>query len=265
VAARSRNRVGLVRRAGGLLSVLLAAQFLFIPGTVTAEHRPRHEKIPVLMYHRIACAPDGHRAPSRWVCPERFDATLALLKESGWDTMTAREVSRRLKRRLPIPDKTFVIVIDDGRYDGYDNAYPILEKYDFEAVFAVVVGRVSVKDVAMTWPQLLELQASGHEIANHSMTHTNLRLADAQLWQEIEESSQVLADMLGRRPKTFVYPYGGWSSAAADQVRRSGFRIAYTVEYGCNLTWGDRFQEERIRINRSDSPQRVLDKIGPCA
>src|SRR5688572_3827225 len=71
------------------------------------------ERIPALMYHRILCAPDWTRGPHRWVCPEVFDATLRLLKDNGWDTMTARQVSLRLKLGLSFPPKTFVIVIDD--------------------------------------------------------------------------------------------------------------------------------------------------------
>lgn len=223
------------------------------------------ERIPALMYHRIACAPPDTKGPHRWVCPEVFDATLRRLKENGWDTMTARQVSWRLKRGLRFPDKTFVIVIDDGKPDGYHNGYPILEKHGFEAVFAVVVERVSASPIGMTWDQLRELEANGHEIANHSMTHANLGAKDARLWREIELSSQILAEQLGHRPKTFVYPYGSWSYAAVDRVRRSGFRLAYTTAYGCVLTWADRFLEERIRINRSDSPREVLDKVAPCA
>jgi hypothetical protein len=81
------------------------------------SHAPRSsERIPALMYHRIACAPDWTKGPHRWVCPERFDATLALLKKNGWDTMTARQVSWRLKHGPTFPDKTFIIVTDDGKW-----------------------------------------------------------------------------------------------------------------------------------------------------
>lgn len=233
------------------------------PAPAAATHAS--ERVPVLMYHQIRCATSETRLPHLWVCPAVFDATMAKLKANGWDTLTARQVANRLRLDIPIPAKTFVIVIDDGDRGGYENGYPILEKYGFEAVFAVVVGRVSIKERAMTWDELRELEANGHEIGNHTLSHANVGSPTVNLYRQIERSSQILAANLGHRPSTFVYPYGSYSQAAVDQVRRSGFRVAYTTEYGCTFTWRDRLLEERIRINRSDSPADVLRKVAPCA
>lgn len=190
---------------------------------------------------------------------------MAALKADGWDTLTARDVAHRLTHDIPIPTKTFVIVIDDGLRDGYDTGYPILQKHGFDAVYAVVVERVSVKPTAMTWAELRELELNGHEIANHTLSHANVGSPNVNLRREIELSSQILAAKLGHRPSTFVYPYGSYSQAAVDQLRRSGFRVAYTTEYGCTFSWRDRLLEERVRVNGADSPADVLRKVAPCA
>ena len=235
-----------------------------LKGSEAASGDGSSQRVPALMYHRITCADSDTRLPHLWVCPGRLDKTLRLLKEHGWDTMTAERVASLLKSGGRIPAKTFVIILDDGSRDGYDNALPILEKYGFEATFGVVVGKVSVKRWHMTWRELRELQERGHEIANHSMTHANLGATNAAFWWEIERSAQVLAEHLGSRPKTFVYPYGSHNVEAVAQVKESGFRLAYTTVYGCVHSWSDRLREERIRINGWDSPRDVLDKVRPC-
>ena len=246
-----------------VLLVMAGAAAAADPPPTLATHA--RERIPVLMYHRITCPPPDARNPSLWVCPWRFERTMAALKAAGWDTLTATQAANRLRVDYQIPDKTFVIVIDDGWRDGFDNAYPILEKYGFEAVYAVVVGRVGVKPNAMTWSELIELMDSGHEIANHTMSHANVASPTVDLWRQIERSSQILGEKLGRRPRTFVYPYGSYNATAIEQVRQSGFVVAFTTEYGCVRTWADRLTEERTRVNGSDTSARVLEKVASCA
>ena len=204
------------------------------------------ELVPVLMYHRISCPERGALYPGLWVCPRTFDRTMRMLKGAGWETITSHGLADALAAGRSIPHKRFVIVIDDGDRDGYDAAYPILERYDFEAVFAVVVGRVEARRQAMTWAELIELEGEGHEIADHSMSHADLRRWTASgLRRQIEQSADRLRRHLGHRPWTFVYPYGARDQNAIDQVRASGFLIAYTTVYGGAHTYRGRFTSPR--------------------
>lgn len=223
--------------------------------------------VPALMYHRINCTPPGAPYPELWVCPQRFDDTLRLLKSNGWTTITANRLSYRMKRGLVVPHKTFVITIDDGDRDGYDNGYPILERHGFDAVYGVVVDRVRRGwGSQMTWTELNRLEAHGHEIADHSMTHDDLRnKPDSGLLWQIDFSAQVLEQNLGRRPRTFIYPFGFWNDRVVAQVSASGYRISFTTVYACGQSWSRRFTAPRIRVNGVDTPQQVLNKISPCA
>ena len=229
-----------------------------------SSRNSRIEYVPVLMYHRISCPERGADYPSLWVCPRAFDRTMRMLKDAGWETITSRALADALAAGSSIPSRRFVVVIDDGNRDGYDAAYPVLERYDFEAVFAVVVARVNVQRSAMTWAELIELESEGHEIADHSMSHVDLRRSNAAgLRRQIEESADRLGRHLGHRPRTFVYPYGFWDQDVAAQVKASGFRIAYTTAYGAAHRYRGRFISPRIRVNRGDSPSGVLAKVRP--
>jgi len=69
--------------------------------------------------------------------------------------------------------------------DQYDVAVPLLNKYGIHATFFVIPGRTPETNEeaakkkpgewgGISWPQLRELAANGHEIANHTWMHTPL-------------------------------------------------------------------------------------------
>jgi peptidoglycan/xylan/chitin deacetylase (PgdA/CDA1 family) len=214
------------------------------------------------MYHRITCAPSDARLPGLWVCPSVFDRTMRLLRDHGWATITSAQLAEARANGQPVPRRTFVVVFDDGNRDGFDEAYPILERYGFKGVFAVVVGRVGVTRSSMTWAELLELQEAGHEVANHSMSHANVaRLGPAGLEREIGRSAERLREHLGGWPRTFVYPFGSWDEDAHDVVRRTHHRIALTTAPGSTRRSSDPFAGPRVRVSRGDAPERILARL----
>jgi len=214
------------------------------------------------MYHRITCAPDDARLPGLWVCPRVFDRTMRLLRQRGWRTVTAAQLADARAAGRPLPRRTFVVVFDDGNRDGYDSAYPILQRHGFTGVFAVVVGRVGVRRSAMTWEELLELQDAGHEIANHTLSHANVaRLDRAGRAREIGRSAERLRQRLGAWPRTFVYPFGRWDRDSSRTVRATHHDIAFTTVSGATRRTSDRFATPRVRISRGDSPERVLARL----
>ena len=218
--------------------------------------------VPVLMYHRITCAPRRARLPGLWVCPSAFDRTMRLLKERGWTTITGAQLADARAAGRALPRRTFVVVFDDGNRDGFDEAYPILERYGFKGVFAVVVGRVDVRRRAMTWAELKELQEAGHEIANHSMSHANVASLDrAGLAREVGRSAARLREHLGAWPRTFVYPFGSWDRSALNAVRAAHHDIAFTTASGATRRTSNRLASPRMRVSRGESPERILARL----
>ena len=59
----------------------------------------------------------------------------------------------------------------------------------------------------MTWEQLREMVADGHEISNHGWSHLNLTTITPEQRQfEIEHNDSVIHDSLGLWSRTFIYP-----------------------------------------------------------
>lgn len=61
----------------------------------------------------------------------------------------------------------------------------------------------------MTWGQLRDWVAAGHEVGNHTFTHACLPLCDSRrIEQECLWGKQELEDRLGVAVRHFAYPYG---------------------------------------------------------
>ena len=90
-------------------------------------------KVLVLMYHRVT-----DRKSDIWdlcVSPVNFENHIITLKKK-FRILSEDELIAGISNRN-LPRKSVVITFDDGYYDNYHYAYPILEKYDAPAIFFI--------------------------------------------------------------------------------------------------------------------------------
>jgi peptidoglycan/xylan/chitin deacetylase (PgdA/CDA1 family) len=111
----------------------------------------------------------------------------------------------------------------------------------------------------MTFEELAELAADGHEIGSHSMTHRMMpECDDRALTYELSESRRVLQERLGRSIESFCYPNGNSDARTARAVAEAGYRLAVTTTWGHNEREADRFQLRRYDM----VAERVRDSNG---
>jgi peptidoglycan/xylan/chitin deacetylase (PgdA/CDA1 family) len=126
---------------------------------------------------------------------------------------------------------------------------------------AQVAGTTSAPDFArlMTFQELSELAADGHEIGSHSMTHCMMPECDDRvLTYEVAESRHALQAHLGEPIESFCYPNGDADARTARAVANAGYRRAVTSEWGYN--WPD---TDRFRLRRCDmDARRMHDSSG---
>lgn len=114
------------------------------------------------------------------------------------------------------PPKYVMIRFDDSLEDQWVNALPILQHYNFKAVFLAVTGVIRNGSVTLNsgyenlnWTQVKWLYSNGNEIADHTSTHPDLNhQSNASLWYELGYSKQVLAKHNITNVPDFVPPYG---------------------------------------------------------
>jgi peptidoglycan/xylan/chitin deacetylase (PgdA/CDA1 family) len=226
-------------------------------GTVTRYN------VPVLVYHRIAPASErGLDLVGLVIDPEVFDSQLAALPANRWHTITSAQLAAAMAAKQAVPPRTLVITLDDGHEDGYTHAFPILEKHGFVATFFVITGRVN-RSHYLTWAEMLEMQAAGMEIGNHTVSHvdetgSSRALTDAQ----VMGAQDAIESQLGTTPVSFAYPFGRMPVNVVASVKAAGIEVAYTTTRGVLETPGTADALPRLRVAPTTiaaNPVRLLN------
>lgn len=97
--------------------------------------------------------------------------------------------------------------------DGYDDDLAIAELHESRGqriTFGITKGLVGTAN-HLTEAEVTALAAAGHELAAHSVTHSNFvtQLTAAERAVEYDASKDYCENLSGRPCTTWVYPYGG--------------------------------------------------------
>jgi peptidoglycan/xylan/chitin deacetylase (PgdA/CDA1 family) len=97
----------------------------------------------------------------------------------------------------------------------------------------------AVRSDWITWDMAREMQAAGHHIGAHTVTHPVLsRLSAERQQEEIVGSVERIAAELGRRPRWLAYPVGvqgAFTAQTRDVARAAGIELAFS-NYGGRVT-----------------------------
>lgn len=231
--------------------------------------------IVVLVYHNIA--EKGGNLYT--ITPEEFEREIKYMKNQGYVSISAKEFRDFLERKGEIPEKSVLITFDDGLKGVYDYAYPILKKYDFKAVFFVIVGRIGNRSGFIPWEEAKEMVESGtFEIDSHTyMSHKRVEKDgklisciygtkenetedefENRVIDDFTKSKDTIKDKLGYEPLMFAYPYGEYSKKTIELLKESGFKFAFTVYKGVATEDTYPFEIPRYSIHRGTDIEKIL-------
>jgi peptidoglycan/xylan/chitin deacetylase (PgdA/CDA1 family) len=234
------------------------------------------QAVPILTYHHV----NPLEGDMITVSVNHFEAQMAFLQRSGYHTLFVSELVNWMQGENPIPKKSLVLTFDDGFRDNYEFAFPVLKKYGIKATLFIVSGWISgerppVKSgeviphhqcnqliaqgrgdqIAMTWPEVQELQDSGLvEIESHTNTHNKKLYQDASaLKEDLNRSREVIADHLKKNSTCLCWPGGGYNRESINAARGAGFTALCTTERGLNQPGGDLSQLKRVTVRDAGS------------
>ena len=188
-------------------------------------------------------------------------AILNLLKQS--------HVGR--ERLLAILPSTGLAVDDKG--DLLSNIVNASKNIALEARLKLVASLVEASGTAqapefarlMSFNEIEELAADGHEIGSHSMTHCLMpELDDRTLSYEVTESRNILHTRLGKPIYSFCYPNGNSDARTEHAVAQAGYLRAVTTDWGSNDQEADRFRLRRFDMTAKhvqDSKGRFMPAL----
>ncbi len=255
---------------------------------VMAEVSPTQSiALPILMYHSLL--KDNARAGPYVLSPRVLQTDLQYLQEQGYETVTVSDLLAYVQNGTPLPEKPVMITFDDGYYNNYVYAYPILQALQMRAVISVIGSQTALfsenGQENAYWSylrveRLQELLASGvFEIANHSYNlHTygarrgclRARGEDpAQYAALLREDTQRVQEMLLAAeipaPQCYTYPFGSLSAESEEILREMGFLCTLGCQNGINYITRDAeclFQMKRFNRPSGMATQAFMQKIG---
>ena len=109
----------------------------------------------------------------------------------------------------------------------------------------------------LTPAETLQMRVEGLvDIGAHTVSHPALPRLSVDLQNsEIRECASFLEQLLGRRPRSFAYPYGAFGETTVPLVREAGFREAVTTAPGALSQLCDPFCLPRIQVGDWDGDE----------
>lgn len=118
------------------------------------------------------------------------------------------------------PAGIVTLTFDDGNPSQYEQAVPILKAGSQSATFYINSGWLGTSEWYMSWDQVVDLHASGFEIAAHTLTHAELpTLSQAQITREIY-LDYVNFVAHGIIPTNFAVPFGAYDNKTTATVAK---------------------------------------------
>ncbi|MGL4976554.1 MAG: polysaccharide deacetylase family protein [Cetobacterium sp.] len=219
-------------------------------------------EMPVIMYHRVIKDESEKGVHGTYVTVKQFEEQMKYLKNKGYETITFKDLlNNRYKQRFDKDKKWIMLTFDDGYKDNYENAFPILKKYQFKGIIYILDGiKYNKWDVddrnnpekefsLMNVEELLEMQKYGIEFGGHTSTHPKLaELSLENVKKEIILSKNNIENLIGKELLSFAYPYGNLNEDVKKVAQESGYQFAVATDSGSITFSDDLFEIRRVGI-----------------
>lgn len=197
----------------------------------------------VLLYHHVS----DKTPKSTSISPAAFDAQMDYLAKNNFNVVPLLELTEKLRKGEPLPDKTVAITFDDSYVSVYDSAFPRLQKRGWPFTFFVNTDAVGTGKIFVNWDQLREMARAGVTIANHSGSHTHLPRREknetlaqwrVRITADINQAQQKIIEQIGSAPKVMAYPFGEYDHEVQRIAKKMGY-IAFGQQSGVLYSEGD--------------------------
>ncbi|MFB4160277.1 polysaccharide deacetylase family protein [Geomicrobium sp. JSM 1781026] len=120
------------------------------------------------------------------------------------------------------------LTFDDGPDPRFtETVLNTLEDYGVQATFFVIGERAEANP-----DYIRRIQEEGHELGNHTFSHPNLTdLTADQMQTEIEQTDEIIEQLVGYRPTLFRPPYGMILDSQMERLEQMGnYAVGWTVD-----------------------------------
>ncbi|WP_424767712.1 polysaccharide deacetylase family protein [Paenibacillus sp. sgz302251] len=136
------------------------------------------------------------------------------MTETNWKKAVPKVTKRK--------DKVVAFTFDDGPDTIYTpRILDILHHYQVKATFMCCGEHINSNQ-----EMLKRMVREGHEIANHTWNHPNLtEIAPSEVHRQIEDTSNIIYQIIGQKPRLFRPPYGKTNKQVMKQCKALGYKV----------------------------------------
>jgi len=237
--------------------------------------------LPVVMYHGLMR--NEKRRNQYMINPEHFEEDLRYLTENGYQTIVVEDLLNYFNSGTALPPKPIMLTFDDGYYNNYTEAFPLLKKYGCKAVLSPIgiEGEKAQSDnnrspdySQCTWQELKEMSDSGMiELQNHTYDLHHIKEgrqgADRKsgedneeyrkmLQNDLQKANDIIAKKTGSKPSCFTCPFGAKNEEMLGVVKETGFSAMMDCEEKVNYL---NEAEDLYAIHRFLRPDNVSSEV----
>lgn len=273
-----------------LIGIFIITLSLLILGEInsieTSKNADDGVVVPIIMYHSLLKDTSLHNDYT--ISPKLFEDDLKYLKKNNYTTITVSDLIDYVYNDKSLPEKCIMLTFDDGYYNNYYYAFPLLKKYDCKAVISPIASMTEIftetTDISVSYghisvDDIKEMVESGYvEIQNHSYDMHKLtprkgvdkkrgetfESYKSTIQNDIVTAQNYLKDKTGVSPQCFVYPFGAKSDDTEKIVKELGFKCTLTCTEEPNYI--SKSEESLINLGRyrrenSESMEALLNRI----
>lgn len=203
-------------------------------------------RVSVLMYHHIQR--DYVEPEYLTVTTETFHQHLQYLTDKGYQTIWPEALVKFFDQGETLPSKAVLLTFDDGYFDFFTEAYPVIKEFHLPATVFVITDMIGQPGY-LTWETMGEMQKSGLIFfANHTTNHKNVQTGWGEVEQAIASADIILKQAGSNIPPVFCYPYGLVSQNAIQTLENLDYKLAFTTQPGIIHCKKQRLTLPRIRV-----------------
>ena len=204
----------------------------------------------VLCYHCVKNEANSYLRPTK---VEDFDKQMQYLSQS-YSPISLETMAQHLQNGTALPAKAIAVTFDDGYQDNYENAYPILKRYNIPATIFLTTDFIGTGEIPawdkgcyaadealmLSWQQVREMSDNDISFGSHTLTHPFLtKIPRAQVEKELHVSKDIIEQQIGKPVTTFAYPSGDFNSDIKQIVKEAGYSAAVSTIAGYNKVHDD--------------------------
>lgn len=215
-------------------------------------------KIPILMYHSVSYEKGNILRVSK----ENFRVQMKYLKDNNYTTLTIDELYSYMQTGRLLPKKPIVITFDDGYKDNYTNAYPILKEFGLKATVFIITSTIDVEKDFLTSNEIKIMDSNNIRIESHTVAHEKLdKTSYKDSIKTLTTSKVKLEKILNRKINYIAYPYGVYNENTIKAVKESGYKLAFSTEFGFIDKNNNIYSLGRIFVNSNFTLEQFKAKL----